>query len=587
MIELSSPELDSLKTIVAGGNYPEFPGVAVFDEFVVNNHLPTAYNVSTDGAFSEFFFRYVMHVNRDGLIDRLVTALCLRCLERSPHKAERLMDLMDPNSIEKAKWICLGNPASAVFSLFDRQALFAGLSELHRFVRSAAEEPSALAAAQIEKSECYFLLLADEDVASFEDDPTSTFALAYRGWSASLEERPKHRKRLIVFTIGQKADDWWNRWKRDHFLKSGVDNTVKPPMLYEGSFKKTPLVSELAPHQKGLREFLECVPPTPPPKDVRILLLGDPFALGGMSGAEGADQRLKYEDLLHDYLNKHFKTSVDRWKDGWVASDRFDTVGRTLFFQENPILVRAGPEGAALEFRDLLLKALAIRLGYPDSAADAQLLESVEKLRKIFWRIAPSPLVETPTGFSHEISIAGGLKDIGAKLAEVAGVLPHSSVVSARYENLRDDHPHRTLLSSKLQEIRRSAAEDGNTVAVSLDLMDETVRRFDDAALNIIAAHDLATRVSDGGADTIRHFAEWETALETAVKKYFPDRQPKILRIAALLNNFNEFEGLRFADESPVWRWNLLKLEPSGAGYTFNAATFNNVQELARNCLSQ
>lgn len=586
MVELSPRELDGLKAIVAGGNFPEFSAVDVFDEFVLNNELPTANSVATDGAFSEFFFRYAIHVNNGGLIDKLVSALYLRCLERSPHKAERLMDLMDPDSVEKTKWICLGNPAGAIFSLFDRQALFASLSDFHRFVRSASEEPSALATEQIEKSRCYFLLLTDEDVADFADESASAFALAFRDWSTALEELPEHRKRLVVFAIGQKANNWWIRWKREHFLDSVVDNTVKPAMLYEGSFEKIPIESELAPHQEALRAFLQLAPSPDAQRAVRILLLGDPLALGGMPAAEGADQRLNDESLLLDYLVKRVGTSVDRWQDGWVGGDHFNTIRRTMFFQENPILVRASPEGAASDFRNLLVRALATRLGYTDPTADAQWFKSIEKLRKIFWRTSSAPLGETATDFSDEIFMSGGVEDIGARLAELAGFLPHGLVASARYENLRDDHPQRELLSSNLQEIRRSAAEEGNTVAVSLDLLDDSVRRFDRAALNIIAAHDLATRARDR-ADTIRHFTEWEGALEKAVQKYFPGRKPKILRIAALLNNFNEFEGLKFADESPVWRWNLLKLEPGNAGYAFNAATFNNVQQLARSLLSQ
>ncbi len=70
------------------------------------------------------------------------------------------------------------------------------------------------------------------------------------------------------------------------------------------------------------------------------------------------------------------------------------------------------------------------------------------------------------------------------------------------------------------------------------------------------------------------------------MSEYFPEREPKIFRIAVLFQNFDKFDGLKFDEGLSVRRWNLLKIKREDNRLVFNTNDLNHLKDAAKDLMS-
>ena len=571
MTEFSPSEIEELTDIVAGGRNLPF-SLDGFGVFVDTKKLPSHATVDVSGAFRDFFRRYAEHMNGEGRIGELVDALLDFLRDDFEKRYESLCSLKEPKD-DGRYWLYLGDIHDPLFSILEKKAMFAAFADEGRFVRTAWDKPSLLAARQIERSGRYFVVLADDKLDEFKDETQSILASVSKTWMNASQEKLENRKHLIVFAVGPKASEWWKAWKSANFPAGGSE----VPNLLECKLATT--ADSLDSHYDALRKFLSPPPAQTnvPPVPGKIVVLGNPER--GQAGVVSTARQA--EEQLIAYLLRRKSDGVDYWRDGWGGGEQLDAAQRMSLLQLNPILVRAMNGDMAPDIQ-ALLDLLVNRL--KSDGTTESIREAVAKLRKVFWKTSSAG--SNAQDYGSGLALSGTIEEIGIRLADLAGFPLASVVVNARFEHLDDNYPQRELFASKLKEIRKSAADDGQTVAFSLDTIEASVRLFDRSALNIVVAHDLTTRASDR-THVMQHFNDWEVRLDATIRSCFPNYQPKVLRVAALLKNFGEFDGLKLAEESTAWRWNILKLERQGEAFAFNGANIKHIETEARALLSQ
>ncbi len=164
-------------------------------------------------------------------------------------------------------------------------------------------------------------------------------------------------------------------------------------------------------------------------------------------------------------------------------------------FKYPPIFVRSASDKnmTVAGLKDGLIFPLMNALGYGDEDLVSIWRDIVGKFQRVYWRSEGEWWDGGEINHKVECAWTGSSEDVGAKLAKLAGFDEFfESKLRTRFENLPDSDPNRELLSTNLQELGKTVVKQGEyeTVAVSLDSLDESVKRFNRAQLNIVAAHD-------------------------------------------------------------------------------------------------
>jgi hypothetical protein len=252
--------------------------------------------------------------------------------------------------------------------------------------------------------------------------------------------------------------------------------------------------------------------------------------------------------------------------------------------------VRAISDRAATmrEAQTALKPHLLNAFGFNFSDEDSWLAE-LSRFRRIYWR----PDGPDWSSEGADLGWTGQAQDFAARLAELAGFPGRASRrMIVRYEDPKSVDPAQTQLNRRLVvSSLQSAAQAGagqdmvpNTVPISFEKIEDSVKKFTKNGLNVIALHDLEAQRDD----TIRRFEGADKRIDSAVNRLFGSAQrPPILRVAVLLRNAGSFDGLKFDHDSSVHRWNLLKRTAASDGtLKFDEQGFKNIAREARDLLA-
>ncbi|MEZ2331474.1 hypothetical protein AB6802_17280 [Mesorhizobium sp. RCC_202] len=567
MAYLTGPELDKLRAVIIppNGRFTDRTKFEMFIDGLAVGQLPGFPEIDENGGFAEFTKRYLDEVEAKQAMPFLLRSLAELFQNdnigmRSDLLDERLLDtwsLLKPGDVDGQTWFRSYTPGLA-YDKSVKSGLFEYFAKCHPFSCEVWGEVSDRTKEQIEQSSHFVAIMTQDDVAARVSDQ-GAFVSAFEDWRKSVDEHGLRRKRFILLLFGPAAVSWWDKWRmRDDFA------TANSPFDDKSFFVlKVPDVSgDLAKEKDAINWFLTNPVPRGP---FGVVVLGEPTAAAAAAAAplDGFG--------LVAYLKKRNPVLVQYWQDGWAATKRLDPGNREQLFKSEPIFVRptASKDATMGAIKGVLIPSLFSALGYrPDEFQTAK--ETAGKFKRVYWR----PEGDWPDMISAEdgeYPLVGPLESIGATLLNLAGFkdIP-GTTIRTRFEDLPADDPKRNLLSASLQGLREAAEqEEDDTVPVSLGILPESIRKFDRARLNIVAAHDQ--RVAPGDKQrTISHFEDWDAMIDRNLAAYFPGHEPKVLRIAVLFQNFDEFDGLRFAEGLTVRRWNLLKLRGGPGAWTFD-----------------
>ncbi|WID95146.1 hypothetical protein QO058_20415 [Bosea vestrisii] len=294
-----------------------------------------------------------------------------------------------------------------------------------------------------------------------------------------------------------------------------------------------------------------------------VILLGEPF---GTSPDEAQHALKALQDI--------FGQQVTRWPDNWYLDLLLPTNTAQQMLQQKMIFVRAVTNTAASvgEVRNALKPFLLNRFGFL-IGDEEEWRQRLGTFTRIYWR--PSgPKWIMDSAEPAELGWTGEAQSIGIRLAQIANLAGlHESARVVRYEDPKADdaeqtHRNRKILADSLEYAAR-AGKNGvatNTVRISFSNLEDSVRRFVPGGLNVIALHDLEARPRDRD-DTLLRFAGADARIDSVIRSHFPPGfEDEIIRVAVLLKNPSEFDGLTFNQETAVYRWNLLKCPTDQAG---------------------
>lgn len=374
---------------------------------------------------------------------------------------------------------------------------------------------------------------------------------AIQAWR-SLDASPRYR--FLVFLLGKDAQDWWK------------SQALECEGMQVEHFDQEPDTQAIE-HTAEVFSDLEIAGGPGTPKAHSIIVLGEERA----TDPGGAGGRRAVDDLVR-YLRDRDPKRIEHWDDGWYMKS-LPVEARVRLFGSEPLFVRALLDGEQTKgsVRDRLRGALLSATGF-GHLDDTAWNEHFSRLKRIYWSNGRPDW--TGKDEFNELWLVGQAEEIGGQLAEMAGLAslaPHS-MGHIRYErpDLRDKvkrEKAEQLLASKLPEAIRPEGDGGtvDTVPIIEEGIEDSVRKFSPFTLNVLAVHDLETRPGDED-DAIERFSRAEDKIQTAVRAREDGQSIEIVRVAVLFNNFRTFDGVRFSQGSPVYKWNLLKCPSSDAG---------------------
>jgi hypothetical protein len=456
---------------------------------------------------------------------------------------------------------------------------FAGF---HPFSADMWEEPSERQIEQMEASSHFLAVVTQDDVSQARTSDDGCFEKAFRHWVSFLGRPPDERKRFAVLLFGPKAIAWWrDKWQVRDDLAPG-----RFP-FYDGSMS-VQRIPELSHGLAAVKHTLEAFLRSPVfDGPARVVVLGEPTeaaaaAAAVSAAARGVEAAVSDDSDIGEHIHRRNPDYVELWKSGWsIARERLSAQSRAEFLRKNPIFVRPvlDDRQTIARVRGDMIQPLIEALGYTDEERK-NAWEEIDLYRRVFWRPTGDWLDVTNAIPGREFAITGPIRSAVEQLVAIAGLGSQvESVVRTRFEDLPDQDPKRKLLANKLQELGAVAEKtEDDTVPVSLNGLAESIKKFDRAKLNIVAAHDQRTRPGDK-QDTINHFEDWDAKIEQHLQFFFPRNPPKVLRVAVLFQNVDKFDGLRFAEGLTVNRWHLLKLQGKPGSWAFDPENVNSLKD--------
>lgn len=567
--ELSGSEKKSVRDLIA----QVFPNLDRFSMFLSDQDfapLPgdvVAPNLPYDDALYDYIVETVVP---QALMEKLLGILATK-----QRITTKIQALMDPVEIDEDKWFRVFTKGDIAFKYCSDDGVFDYFAKYHPFTGDLWTKVTERKMDQIQLSKHFLAVLTPPDVENLESTEDSVFEFAFKDWLASRAGAAESRKRFMILYEREEVANWWNKWKERHRANHP---TLDDEPVFIREIKNDP--TDHANVRAELERFLKA-PDEPQPKLSNVLLLGNPVANGAPARPNDV--------ALYQFLGGAKSGRVKYWEDGWGESIRLEKDAREELYKYPPIFVRSAADRntTIAGLKDGMIFPLMNALGYSNDDLLTIWRDIVGKFRRVYWRSEGEWWDGTEINQNIENAWSGSIEDIAAKLAKLAGLDALSeSKLRTRFENLPDSDPNRALLSNNLQELGKTVVQQGeyDTVAVSLDSLDESVSRFDRAQLNIVAAHDQRTRPGDR-QHTINHFEDWDTRIDRLVSEYFPDREPKIFRIAVLFQNFDKFDGLKFDEGLSVRRWNLLKIKSDNNRIDFNRNDMNHLIDAARDLM--
>ncbi|TRC96096.1 hypothetical protein FJV76_26035 [Mesorhizobium sp. WSM4303] len=479
-----------------------------------------------------------------------------------------VLSLLRPGDVTGPKWFRLYTPGPA-YDKSVKSGLFEFFDDYHPFSSEVWGEPSERTKEQMGASGHFVAVITQDDVDARDSDQ-GAFVHAFEDWQTSADEHGFRRKRFVVLLFGRKAESWWDKRRmRDNF------GTANSPFDDRSLFVlKLPDVSEdLSKEKNAITRFLSNPVVRGP---FGVVVLGEPTAASDDAAGAAADGL-----GLVPYLSRRNPHFVQYWQDGWASTKKLNPKDREELFKSLPIFVRptASRDATITGIKAAMMVPLVSALGYtPEEIGTAW--ETVGKFRRVYWRPEGNWPDVTEAKDEIDYPFVGPLNSIGTKLLSLADFIDiQGNTISTRFEDMPADDPKRTLLSSSLQQLREDTdQQEDDTEPVSLEILSESICKFDRAKLNIVAAHDQRAAPHDKRS-TIGHFEDWDATIDQQLATFFPGREPKVLRIAVLFQNFDEFDGLRFAEGLTVNRWNLLKLRGGPGEWTFDGENVKHLKD--------
>ncbi|WP_155810767.1 hypothetical protein [Phyllobacterium sp. UNC302MFCol5.2] len=572
MSDLSGSEIKLLRYLIGQA----FPNLNLFSIFLSDQEfLPLpATVVNPDLGYEEALQDYIV----DTIIPEALMNKFLRILTTKKRIRAQIQSLMDPVDIDSNMWLRTYMQGEVAFKYCDDEGVFDYFAQYHPFTAELWAKVTELKAEQISQSKYFLAIVTPVDLENLEATDGTVFDHAFNDWLKSRSGPPEARKRFMLIYEKEEMGNWWNKWKDRYRAKyPAIDD--EPIFLRE--LKNDP--KDRASVRAELQAFLNLPDEPLSPKLSNVLLLGTPSTADTDPGTQAGDV------ALFQYLRRFNADRVQYWEDGWGDTMRMTVPQRDEFFRYPPIFTRSASERNTTVggLKDKMIPLLMDALGYSNDDVVGIWRDSVSKFQRVYWRSAGEWWDSTEINPKTENAWKGSVEEIGAKLAKLAGFGDLcESKLRTRFENLPDSDPNRQLLSTNLQKLGQTVVKPGEyeTVAVSLDSLEESVSRFNRAQLNIVAAHDQRTRPGDK-QHTINHFEDWDTRIDRLVGQYFPDREPKIFRIAVLFQNFDKFDGLKFDEGLSVRRWNLLKVRRDNNKIDFNSSDMNHLIDAAKDMM--
>jgi len=589
MSDLIGSEISFLrKTIIqAFSNLKAFSRFLRDNDFFENGVAPPETVVSSSSGFEDAVQDYILNtIIPQGLLEEFLKVLC-----GSRRIVVKIQALMEPSKISSEKWFRLFKQDDVAYRYCEDAHVFDYFKRFHPFTAELWSTVTDRKSQQVEHSKYFLAVITPRDLTDGDAPDCELFEFALKNWLESLAN-PEASKRFMLFYEKEEVLAWWKKW-REKFRENNP--TFDDKSIFIRELTNEP--ADRAAAKIELENFLngswdEGSSGTETKVPSNILVLGIP-TVDTTNGRDTNSNNVK----LFKYLRKYNPKRVQHWDNDWSATKRLTASQRNELFKYPPIFVRSASDKKATVagLKDALIIPLINALGYADEDGytDEDLVriwrDTVGKFQRVYWRPHGEWWDGGEINQKIEHAWTGSAEDIGARLAKLAGFDEVvESKIRTRFEDLPDSDPNRNMLSAGLQDLSRTVVKQGefDTVAVSLDGLDESVRRFGRAKLNIVAAHDQKTRPGDR-QDTITHFENWDTRIDHLVGEYFPGREPKIFRIAVLFQNFDKFDGLRFDEGLSIRRWNLLKIKHENGKLVFNPGDLKHLKDAAKDMINQ
>ncbi len=573
MSDLSGSEKKLLRSAIGQA----FPNLSLLSMFLSDQDfapLPTVV-VNTEQPYDEALQDYIVNT----VIPQDLLGKLLKLLATRRRICTQIQSLMDPVDVDEPQWFRIYKQGEVAFKYCDDEHVFDYFAKYHPFTADLWSKVSELKMEQISQSKCFLAVVTPFDLDDTDAAEGTTFAYAFEDWLKSREGPAETRKKFMLLYEKEEVLNWWNKWKERYRAKNPAFND-RPTFVRELRNDQ----ADRANAKVELERFLSLGEADDQVVESSVLVLGSPTPNANGAGSQSGDVE------LFNYLRRYNPERVQHWEDGWSVTRKLTEPQRTELFKYPPIFVRSASDKntTVAGLKDGLIFPLMNALGYGDEDLVSIWRDIVGKFQRVYWRPEGEWWDGSEINQKVECAWTGPPEDIGAKLAKLAGFDElFESKLRTRFENLPDSDPNRQLLSTNLQELGKTVVKQGEyeTVAVSLDSLDESVKRFNRAQLNIVAAHDQRTRPGDR-QHTINHFEDWDTRIDTLVGEYFPEREPKIFRIAVLFQNFDKFDGLKFDEGLSVRRWNLLKIKREDNKLVFNPNDLNHLKDAAKDLMS-
>ena len=403
---------------------------------------------------------------------------------------------------------------------------------------------------------------ADAFVAVVSDRYTQShlhpevFEYAFDRWLNRLDRTDRAHARFVALLCSDSAKAWWDEKFASKVPVYGESDLFRRRINVENDAEmrdlKVHLAEFIANRNNGAARAAAS----------RIILLDHAAANAG-----AADSGLT---AIAAQLARDYPDYFEAWEPGW-STRPLQGERRQQLLSGKPLFVREVADSAATlsGARGLLCNGLLGAIA-PGEAAERAWPSLRDATRRVLWRpggpdwddvdLEPGEYAET-----WQIDAAA------AELASLAGIKGARVV---RYEEpvIRDAgiaQLGQRELVEKLQSIARfdtNQDAEVDTVRISFDDIKDSVRRFSPTELNILAVHDLETKLNDK-LDIMAKFARVDRQVDFAIRDHFGDHEPKILRVAVLFAN-GTYEGRGFGEES-LLRWDFLKWVGEGTAKKF------------------